>query len=272
LRTVGGSDADKKARLFMTIRLVHLLRRAPGLTLDAFHERWLDGHGPLVASHQSRLRILRYTQSHRLVEPADAPTPRGTMEAPYDGVAEFWWESEESYGDAMSTEAGRRAGAELLEEEAAFIDLENSPLWFAHEFPQMSTSLTHVVARPRSGIVKIHYAIRPLPHLGMAEAQHYWLHRHGDLARSYNLLGGGLCYQQVHRYESPLEDHLRQQRGTVGEPYIGHAEAWYDRLQSQRGPEISEFRRTALEDEGRFIDFSRSARSMSKEYVLIDRW
>ena len=55
------------------------------------------------------------------------------MEAPYDGVAELWFESVDAIGSNLSNEAGRRAAAELLEDERRFIDLENSPLWIADE-------------------------------------------------------------------------------------------------------------------------------------------
>ena len=52
------------------IRLVYLLRRKPELSIEEFHRVWRDEHGPLVAFHQIRLGILRYTQSHRLDDPS----------------------------------------------------------------------------------------------------------------------------------------------------------------------------------------------------------
>ena len=69
------------------IRLVYLLRRKPELSLEEFHRVWRDEHGPLVAFHQVRLGILRYTQSHRVEDPASESraAARG-MEPPYDGV------------------------------------------------------------------------------------------------------------------------------------------------------------------------------------------
>jgi hypothetical protein len=73
---------------------------------------------------------------HALTEPMAAQ--RGGMEPPYDGVAELWWESEETLTGALATAAGQAAGAALLEDERRFIDLPNSPLWFAHEYPQVN--------------------------------------------------------------------------------------------------------------------------------------
>jgi hypothetical protein len=256
------------------IRLVFLLRRQPSLSLAEFQQRWHEEHGPLVASHQTRLGILRYTQTHRLDEPLNAlmAAPRGAMEEPYDGVAEVWWDSEDVVSQASSTEAGQRANAELLAHEAEFIDLRNSPLWFAHEYPQLSVSLDHVVARPASGIVKVHFPLRHRSDMTMAQAQHYWLTRHGPLVRSMAGARAMLRYQQVHRFETPLEAAFRVPRGTVVEAYTGHAEMWFDRLVPRNGPEVAEAGRRAVEDESRFIDFARSALWIGKEHVFIDRW
>ena len=63
-----------------------------------------------------------------------ASVARGSGGLDFDGVAELWWDSVESLLAAMSTEAGQVAGRELLEDEARFIDLANSPIFFAEEF------------------------------------------------------------------------------------------------------------------------------------------
>jgi uncharacterized protein (TIGR02118 family) len=117
------------------IRLVFLLRRKPDLSLDEFHARWRDDHGPLVASHQTRLGIQRYTQSHRLDDPLNdlMAAARGAMEPPYDGVAELWWDNEADIAAALTAPGGSEAGRILLEDERKFIDLANSPMFWARE-------------------------------------------------------------------------------------------------------------------------------------------
>src|SRR5262249_49807179 len=113
------------------IRLVFLLRRRPQLSLSEFQERWLDHHGPLVASHQMPLNILRYTQSHRIDdgngEGKGIGGARGEMEPPYDGAAELWWESEAALAEAGATPTGRAASQQLLADEEEFVDLPQSP-------------------------------------------------------------------------------------------------------------------------------------------------
>ena len=255
------------------IRLVYLLRRKPELSLDEFQRLWRDEHGPLVAFHQVRLGILRYTQSHRVDDPAtDSSTAARGMEPPYDGVAEVWWESEEALAAASATDPGRRAAAEVLQDEARFIDLSASPLWLAHEYPQLNPGPEPLVARPKSSLVKTHYPLRHPPSLTLEEAQTYWRTVHGPLARSMAPTRGILRYIQVHRYESPLEAELRESRGTTIEPYTGHAESWVDRSAQRESPEAAAGQGAAREDEARFIDFARSTRWAGKEYVLVDRW
>jgi EthD domain-containing protein len=257
------------------IRLVYLMRRKAGMSLSDFSAYWRDEHGPLVASHQARLGILRYVQAHRdlAAEEADelARATRGRMEPPYDGAAEVWWASEEALVAAGSTEAGRRAGAELLADEARFVELTSSPLWLAHEYPQVSVQHARPVARPKTGVVKVCFPIRPLPGLSLSAAQLYWRTVHGPLVRSHAMARGRLCYQQVHRYESPLSVEMRKERGTVVEPYMGHAEAWFDRLAPRVGPEVEDAAAAAVADERNFIDLSRSTQWTAKELVFIDR-
>ncbi|CAN5913943.1 hypothetical protein BH11PSE3_BH11PSE3_32870 [soil metagenome] len=116
------------------LKLTFCLRRLPMLSLTDFQDYWLNKHAPLVRSLQPALGMVRYVQSHRL--PGDMADGmrrvRGAPE-PYDGVAELWWESEETYRAAGRTQQAREAGRLLLEDEAKFIDLANSPLWLNRE-------------------------------------------------------------------------------------------------------------------------------------------
>jgi uncharacterized protein (TIGR02118 family) len=252
---------------------VYLLRRKPEQSLESFHRHWLGEHAPLVASHQTALRIVKYVQVHRLEDAMAARAAQargGGMEPPYDGAAELWWESEEDLAAAMQTSQGRAAFAQLVEDETRFIDLPQSPIWLAHEYPQVNPTPENIVARPLSGIVKLHFPLRHLPRLSLEEAQRYWRVQHGPLIRRQATAAGLLCYRQVHRYETPLEAALRRARGTVAEAYTGHAEAWFDRSVSRSGDEARVAARRAVEDERNFIDFPRSNIWLGKEHVIVD--
>ena len=116
------------------LKLTFCLRRLPSLSLAEFQDYWLNRHGPLVRRLQPALGMVRYVQLHRL----DGDLADGMMRVrgapdPFDGVAELWWASEESFRAARRNAEAREAGRLLLEDEARFIDLPRSPLWLNRE-------------------------------------------------------------------------------------------------------------------------------------------
>lgn len=255
------------------IRITYLLRRRADLDREAFQRYWLETHGPLVASHARRINALRYVQVHTLDSPLNdaMAEARGGMEPPYDGVAELWFETRDALVAALGSEEGQRAAAELLEDEARFIDLPASPLWLAYEYPQINPTPEIHVARVRSNLVKLHFPLRCPETLDPGAAQFYWRTGHGPIIRRHAQASGMLRYLQVHRaLDDELEAALREPRGTTVAPYLGHAELWFDHSVVRNSPEAREANRIAIEDESGFIDFRRSAMWIGKEHVLVD--
>ena len=121
------------------IKLTFCLVRKDGLSRAEFQTYWRETHAPLVASVAETLNIRRYVQAHTMDDAINAGI-RGSRNAPegYDGVAELWWDSLPSLAAPGATEAGRTAGAMLLEDERKFIDLERSPLFFGEEHEVVS--------------------------------------------------------------------------------------------------------------------------------------
>lgn len=258
------------------IRLVHMLRRAPGMPRGEFADLWRDVNGPLVASVQTDLNIIRYLQVHP--DPAAqgvdvaAAEARGGMLQPYDGIAEYWWKSADALRAVLSTAAGASAAERMVASESRFVDLTASPLWMATEYPQVSTTLPRPVARIRSNVLRLHFALRPLRKLGAAEARRYWLEEHGPLIRSHSPARGLIAYNQVHRIESPLVSAFTTPRGTTADPFLGHAESWFERPAGAKPPaEMQAAMDAAIEDERQFIDFGSSTILVGKELVFVDR-
>jgi len=254
------------------IRLTYLLRRKPDMSRAAFQQYWREVHGPLVASYSHTLNMLRYVQCHTLEEGQIDPTtgPRGVMEPHYDGVEEIWWMKREELVSAIDSPAGQAAGKTLVKDEMKFIDLPNSPLWFAYEYPQVNPTPENIVATDKSSLVKTYFPLRHPVDMSLEEAQHYWRTCHGPLIRQLAAAGIMRRYIQVHRYEDELEEMMRRARGTVVEPYTGHAEAWSERSGQGPTPERTRFSQLAVEDESKFIDFKRSAIWLAKELVFVD--
>lgn len=254
------------------IRLTSFLRRNPLLSLEDFHEFLRCEYGPLVAAHQTPLGILRYTQTH-LLEDASSNALRGQMEEPYDAVCETWWASLEVLSEALASQRGKQANAALIAAQTEMIDSPESPLWLAHEYPQFSQTKEHLVARPSSPLVKVHMVIRQVPTMTFDQAQVHWRTVHGPFVRSLSSSMDALKYQQVHRYETHLEAELRAMRGVTVDPYLGHAEVWQNRSSSLlTQTDYDRMKQSVVEDEARFIDFSRSAVSLGKEHVFIDHF
>ena len=261
------------------IRLVQLLRRPSGMSHEQFSAIWRDEHGPLAASLQTTLDMVRHVQLHR--DPANqgldtaAATARGGMQPSFDGIMETWWKSEEALRATLDSDAGHAAHELLVESEGRFVDLANSPLWLAREYPQVASGFARPAAGLRSGVMRLHFALQPLPHLSDDAARRYWLTQHGPLVRSHAVARGTMAYNQVHRDDAPaaaeLAAALRGQRGSTAAPYLGHAEAWFDRLIGHAGPEKDNGAGSALADERNFIDWDRSTILVGKEHVFVER-
>ena len=122
------------------IKLTFCLKRKPGLSLEEFQDYWRHKHAPLVAKYKEVLGIRRYVQCHArptdLENPMRASRAGGLENSPetYDGVAELWFDSFEALAANGTNPEAASAGRVLLEDEAKFIDLANSPLWFGEEY------------------------------------------------------------------------------------------------------------------------------------------
>lgn len=122
------------------IKMIFCLTRLPHFSREEFQRYWREQHAQLVKRHAASLGVRRYVQSHTVNESrlAMVSEVRGSAGLDFDGVAELWWDSLDSLLAAVSTEAAQVASRELLEDEARFIDLANSPVFFSEELEVVS--------------------------------------------------------------------------------------------------------------------------------------
>ena len=256
------------------IRVTFMLRRKAGLSSEEFSDYWLNEHAPLVASVSHSLNIMRYVQVRTLDDGVNAAMAkaRGGMEPVWDGVAEIWFENRAALVASGATEAGRSAGAALIKDEAQFIDLTQSTLWLGYEYPQVNAAPENLLATQRNTLVKLYFPLRAGGGHTDESAQAYWRTTHGPIIRRQAHGSGIERYIQVHRaLNDELCAPLREARGCQVEPYLGHAELWFDRAALQIDtPERAEAGQRAIADESTFIDFSRSAMWLAKERSIID--
>jgi uncharacterized protein (TIGR02118 family) len=83
------------------VKLVCLINRPADTSREEFGEWWLGHHAPLVA-HLPGLR--RYVIS--------LSEPDGEGEAPYDGVAELWFDSQGDMESAFASREGEEVSRE----------------------------------------------------------------------------------------------------------------------------------------------------------------
>jgi uncharacterized protein (TIGR02118 family) len=118
------------------VKIIFCLRRKPGLSREAFQNYWRTRHAPLVAERAKALGIRRYVQSHTLFDTLlnGLADQRGSTGEPFDGVAELWFDSAKAlHPNDTAPPASLQAARDLLADEAAFIDLANSPIFVAQE-------------------------------------------------------------------------------------------------------------------------------------------
>ncbi|HET9475998.1 MAG TPA: EthD domain-containing protein [Dehalococcoidia bacterium] len=122
-------------------------------------------------------------------------------------------------------------------------------------------------------MIKLTFCLRRLPQMSLEECQKYWLETHGPLVRKHAAALRIRRYVQVHRTESPINEAMRLNR-QAGEPFDGVAELWWDSIQdiveATVTPEGREASRVLLEDERRFIDFTRSALWVGEEHPIVE--
>lgn len=116
------------------IKLVYCVRKRPDMSLEAFLRYWQKRHGPLVCSFAQALGIARYVQSHACEADENQALLRSRgLAAPYDGIAELWWDDMATYRRHVHSPAAREARRALVEDEAHFIEFAQSRLFVTEE-------------------------------------------------------------------------------------------------------------------------------------------
>lgn len=118
------------------VKIIFCLKRRPGMSREDFQEYWHTRHAQLVCDRAQLLGIRRYVQSHTLFDPRlnGLADQRGFSGPPFDGVAELWFDAADVLFPSNTVPAASvQAAKDLLADEAAFIDLKNSPIFVVQE-------------------------------------------------------------------------------------------------------------------------------------------
>ena len=122
-------------------------------------------------------------------------------------------------------------------------------------------------------MIKLVYCVTRREDVSPEEFCRYWLEEHGPKVRSVAKALNAVKYIQSHTVLPERNQALRESRG-LEPPYDGITEVWYPSPAEPRQEVSAEERQAAakllLDDESRFIDFSRSRVFMTEEHVIFD--
>ena len=107
------------------------------------------------------------------------------------------------------------------------------------------------------------------PNMTREEFKDYWMNKHGPFFLENAGAMRAKKYVQSHTVDTPLNEGLRRSRGMLPE-YDGVAEVWFESekemMEAMSSPEGQKLSAALLEDEGNFIDHSRSSAFIVEEH------
>ena len=255
----------------MTVTYVYVAMRASHLSEEAFHDYWLNVHGPLIQGMAEAFGARRYVQCHTIATPLNDGLWRSRgMLPPADGIAEMSWDSVEAMRAAFATPEGAEASRIAGADERNFLDEGRS-----HGFMTTGNVVyDDTAARPLGPeAVRVMYVLQRRADLSRAACQRTWLVDHGPLVNSFAPVTGLRRYVQRHTVAADAHNGLTDGRDLAPEP-DGLTTAWLDSLDDlarPATPERIQANEAMIADERRFVDLARSRCFVTREVVMFDR-
>jgi uncharacterized protein (TIGR02118 family) len=120
-------------------------------------------------------------------------------------------------------------------------------------------------------MIKFVMCITRHPDMTRDEFKDYWMNKHGPFFMENAGTMRAKKYVQSHTLDTALNEGLRISRGMQPE-YDGVAEVWFESeeelMQAMSSTEGQKLSAALLEDEGNFIDHSKSSAFLVKEHEL----
>jgi uncharacterized protein (TIGR02118 family) len=220
------------------IKLITLVKRKRGLSVQAFQEHWLNAHGRLVAKAPG---LKRCVQSHALI----AGYAKG--ELLFDGIDERWFESAQAMQAFRESPEAKAAALD----EATFVDCLRTVLMRVDVFIIKDGPI-------QENAVKNIEFVNRRPGMELAAFQRYWREIHGPIASRIPVIRR---YEQNHLASiAYVED--------AAPPYDGLAITWFDSTaEMRRGAATSEYAATRA-DEANFLSPGHLPIIITREHLL----
>jgi uncharacterized protein (TIGR02118 family) len=118
-------------------------------------------------------------------------------------------------------------------------------------------------------MIKLVMCLSRRPNMTREQFQDYWRNEHGPFFMKNAGDMRARKYVQSHTVDTPLNDGMRDSRGMLPE-FDGVAEVWFeseeDLMEAMNTPEGQSLSAALLEDEGNFVDHSKSSAFIVREH------
>jgi len=104
------------------IKIISIVHKKPGISVEDFYRYWKDVHGPLVA--QTLPGIKKYVQNHLVRVPG--------FEYEGDGIIETWYEDVKAFQQDMAFTKLPEA-KQLVEDAAKILEIGKLKIWIVEE-------------------------------------------------------------------------------------------------------------------------------------------
>jgi hypothetical protein len=105
------------------------------------------------------------------------------------------------------------------------------------------------------------------------EFQEYWLNTHGELLKKFAKTYNVKKYTQSHTIDSSLNENVRKSRQMPELEYDGIGELWWESekefIEAISSEEGVKLRTVFLDDEAKFLNFSKSTAFFTKEFEIV---
>ncbi len=246
------------------LKVIGLIKRKPGLTLEEFSQYWYKKHAPIGFRDLPRaLTIERYVHNYTIPMLAE-------QEYPFDGVVEFCFSNLDGYRQWRQWFVGE-GGRPLREDEKNFLDYTTTKTILAEEniiLPDpagLSQSWLNKESpdNPVTEKVKIIAMVKRKPGLTLKEFAAYWREKHAPLALS--LIPEELGVKgYVHNYAISVDD--------MGEPaYDGIGVLYFENMDiflKSNEWFFGDAGKALRDDELNFVDASTRIAAVVQERVI----
>ena len=221
-------------------KVITLMKRRQGLSVEDFQHQWLTRHAGLAAQTPG---LRRYVQSHTLAQ----GYARG--ERFYDGISEMWFDDAAAW---LAASAEPAHAAALAADEATLIDAGRKVVMPVEALVVKDGPI------PLDGVKNVEFVNRR-PGMALEPFRAYWREVHGPLAAGIALM---------RRYE---QNHLRLDQYAAAKPprFDGLAITWFDSTGDMKAGTQTEVYAHTRADEANFLPDGHLPFIVTREHVIV---